>query len=211
MHTILTPRSAEMIYPAKMSIPEYLRKTNYKNPSNPDFCPWHVGRNTEESPFQWLKTHSEHCDYFLAWMAAQRDGKSSFLDVFDFENEVGFGSDDKAPVFVDVGGAMGHQCVLFKQRFPELASRIVLQEQDYVIEQVKANPVSGFEDIEAQAYSFWSPQYLKGKFFFSCRGPLLSTLNNWQLQAPVRTTSAISFTTGQIIRPRRYSSTSRLA
>jgi hypothetical protein len=163
MHTILTPRSAEMIYPALMSIPEYLRKTDYKNPSNPDFCPWHVGHKTEELPFHWLDTHPEHFGYFLGWMSAQHDGKPRFLDVFDFKKEVGFGPDDKAPVFVDVGGAMGHQCVLFKQRFPELASRIVLQEQAYVIEQVKANPMPGFEGIEAQAYSFWEPQQLKGK------------------------------------------------
>ena len=152
-----------MIYPAFMSIPEYLRKTNHKNPSDPDFCPWHVGHKTEESPFHWLTTHPEHFGYFLGWMSAQRDGTPRFLDVFDFEKEVGFGTDEKAPVFVDVGGAMGHQCVLFKQRFPKLSSRIVLQEQAYVIKQVKTKPLPGFEGIEAQAYDFWNPQPLKGK------------------------------------------------
>ncbi|OAK94638.1 S-adenosyl-L-methionine-dependent methyltransferase [Phaeosphaeriaceae sp. SRC1lsM3a] len=166
---------AEMIYPALMSIPKYFCETDYKNPSNPNFCPWHVGHKTEESPFHWLTTHPEHFGYFLDWMAAQRDGMPQFLDIFDFETEVGFGSDDKAPVFVDVGGAMGHQCVLFKQRFPELASRIVLQEQAHVVKQVKAAPMPGFEDIEAQAYDFWGPQHLKGARAYYLR----NILHDW--------------------------------
>jgi hypothetical protein len=159
-----------MISPALMSIPKYFREAGYKNPSNPSFCPWHVGYKTEESPFQWLNSHPEHTGYFLGWMTAQSDYMPHFLDIFDFEKEVGFGSDDKAPVFVDVGGAKGSQCVIFKQRFPEFASRIVLQEQAHVVEQVKAAPIPGFEDIEAQVYDIFGPQHLKGNSLPICRG-----------------------------------------
>lgn len=153
-----------MTYPALMGIPEFLRKTNHVNPSNPDFCPWHVGHKTEESPFSFLSSHPECMSYFLPWMAGQRDGMPAFLDVFDFENEVGFGSDDSAPIFVDVGGAVGHQCILFKQRYPQTSGRIVLQEQAHVVEQVKGMPLPGFEGIDAKAYDFWQPETLKGMY-----------------------------------------------
>ncbi|CAG9972466.1 unnamed protein product [Clonostachys byssicola] len=163
---------AEMIYPALMGIPEYLRKTEHANPSNPDFCPWHVGHKTEESPFSWLNTHPECMGYFLPWMAGQREGNPEFLDSFDFEKEVGAGSDSSAPVFVDVGGAIGHQCILFKSRYPQYSGRIVLQEQAHVIEQVKAAPPPGMDGIDAQTYDFWGPQQLKGARAYYLRNVL---------------------------------------
>ncbi|KAH7310721.1 S-adenosyl-L-methionine-dependent methyltransferase [Stachybotrys elegans] len=166
---------AEMVYPALMGIPEFLRKTNHANPTNPDYCPWHVGHKTDESPFAYLGKRPEMMEFFLPWMAGQRDGMPAFLDVFDFEKEVGMGTDPSVPVFVDVGGAIGHQCVLFKERYPSCAGRIVLQEQAHVIDQVKAAPLPGFDGIETQSYDFWGPEPLHGARVYYLR----NVLHDW--------------------------------
>lgn len=151
-----------------MAFPQFLRKTGYANPIDPNHCPWHLGHNTDLSPFPWLQSHPEHFGYFLPWMASQRDGLPIFLDVLNFEQEFAQGTTASTPLFVDVGGASGHQCIALKQRFPALPGRIILQDQEHIIAQVQANPLPGFEGIEAQAHDFFTPQPIKG----TTKGPI---------------------------------------
>lgn len=148
-----------------MGLPQFLRNTDYKNPADPTYCPWHVGHRTELSPFQWLHANPEHMGYFLPWMAVQREGLPIFIDVMDFKKEFAQDTDVSTPVFVDVGGAIGHQCIAVRQRYPDLVGRVILQEQGFIIDQVKASPLPGFEGIEAETYDFFTPQPIKGTLF----------------------------------------------
>jgi hypothetical protein len=75
-------------------------------------------------------------ELFMGWMQSQRDGLPMFLDVVDFQKEFSQGSSDSSVLFVDTGGAMGHQCIALKQKYPELPGRIILQDQQRVIDQV---------------------------------------------------------------------------
>lgn len=105
-------------------------------------------------------------------MATQRDGLPIFLDVLDYRNEFLQGSVESpgVPIFVDVGGAMGHQCIAIRERYPELTNhRVVLQEQDFVVKQVEAQPLPGFKNVEVMAYDFFTPQPVKGKQLSSLR------------------------------------------
>ncbi|KAI1759503.1 putative sterigmatocystin 8-O-methyltransferase precursor [Hypoxylon sp. FL1150] len=165
----------ELISPSFMAFPQFLRKTGYANPTNPNNCPWHLGHDTDLSPFPWLQSHPEHFGYFLPWMASQRDGLPIFLDVLDFEKEFAQGTIASTPIFVDVGGASGHQCIALKQRFPTLPGRIILQDQEHIIAQVQANPLPGFGDIEAQSYDFFTPQPIKGARVYYLR----NILHDW--------------------------------
>ncbi|CAJ2500565.1 Uu.00g034180.m01.CDS01 [Anthostomella pinea] len=60
----------EMVSPSFMAFPSFLRENGYRNPTDPNHCPWHLGHRTDLSPFPWLQTHPEHFGYFLPWMAA---------------------------------------------------------------------------------------------------------------------------------------------
>jgi len=154
-----------------MAFPKYLRENGYANPTDPNNSPWHVGHSTDMSPFAWLQKNPEHMGYFLPWMAGQREGLPIFLDVIDFREELAQGSTESTPLFVDVGGAMGHQCIALKQRCPTVPGRIILQELAHVIAQVKASPLPGFDGIEAQAYDFFTPQPIRGtnnSLYMSC-------------------------------------------
>lgn len=87
-----------------------------------------------------------------------------WFDAIDFRHEFlnSKDTDDSSILFVDVGGAMGHQCVAFKQRYPDLKGRVIVQDQPQVISQIQANPLPGFERIEAMAHDFFTPQPVKG-------------------------------------------------
>ncbi|KAI0110614.1 putative sterigmatocystin 8-O-methyltransferase precursor [Hypoxylon sp. NC0597] len=165
----------EMISPSFMAFPRFLRQNGYVNPTNPSYCPWHLGHDTSLSPFPWLQSHPEHLGYFLPWMATQRDGLPIFLDVLDFEREFAQDTTPSTPLFVDIGGAVGHQCIALKKKFPELPGRVILQEQEHVISQVKENPLPGFEGIEAQPYDFFTPQPIKGARAYYLR----NILHDW--------------------------------
>jgi hypothetical protein len=102
--------------------------------------------------------------YFRPWMASQRDGLPTFFDVIDFEEELALGADESTVLFVDIGGAAGHQCVAFKAKHPHLKGRVILQDLPDVIKSVNEKPLPGFEGVETQVYNaFETPQPIKGK------------------------------------------------
>jgi demethylsterigmatocystin 6-O-methyltransferase len=88
-------------------------------------------------------------------MTIQRDGTVSWLSAFPFKEELG-GFQGKS-VFVDIGGGFGHQCIALKQTFPELAGKLILEDQSQTLAQ--APEIDG---VEAIAHDFFKPQVVKG-------------------------------------------------
>ena len=159
-----------MISPSYMYFPEFLRKNHYINTVDPSNTPWQLGWKTDKTPFEWLHANPTHMGYFLPWMMAQRFGMPIWLDVFPYENELGTNTTHTTPLFVDIGGAMGHQCVAFKERFSQLPGRVILQDLPQVISNVPSN-----EGVEAMAYNFWEPQPVQGARAYYLR----NILHDW--------------------------------
>ena len=90
-------------------------------------------------------------------MQACRDGKQIFLDVYPFEKELCHDLKPKTPLFVDVGGGIGQQCIAFKTRFPNLLGRVILQETPHALAQAICT-----EGVEMMEYDFWTPQPIRG-------------------------------------------------
>ncbi|KAK7744784.1 hypothetical protein SLS62_010017 [Diatrype stigma] len=59
-------------------------------------------------------------------------------------------------------GAKGSQCIAFKQRYPDLPGRIILQDVPQVVEETRRNPLPGFEGIETECNDFFTSQPIKG-------------------------------------------------
>lgn len=155
--------SFDTVLPSFTALPKFLRETGYKNPTDPNHCPWHLGHDTDLNPFPWLNSRPEKLGTFLAAMTYHRQGQPIFLDAMDFAKYLLHKrTDATTPLFVDIGGAMGHMCIAVKRRFPDLKGRIILQDQPFVIDQVKTNPLPGFEGIEAAVHDFFTPQMIKG-------------------------------------------------
>lgn len=102
-------------------------------------------------------------------MATLRDGMPNWFDLVDFRQEIlhGHDTDPSVPLFVDVGGAMGQQSIFFKNSYPDLQGRVIVQDQAQVVRQIEATPLPGFKGIEAMAHDFFKPQPIKGTCFAS--------------------------------------------
>lgn len=147
----------EVLNPAFMALPEYLKTHDYKNPTNPCDSPWQAGYNTTQHPFVWLQSHPRHFELFMMWLAQNREGLPLWLDVFPFEEEVGKDTTDETVLFVDIGSALGHQSIGLREKFPTLPGRLIIQDTAQVISAVK--PSHG---IEPMVYDFFTPQPIKG-------------------------------------------------
>ncbi|OTB01849.1 hypothetical protein M426DRAFT_265362 [Hypoxylon sp. CI-4A] len=159
---VAPPFYLETIIPSAIALPQFLRENGYVNIDNTNHSSWQLGHQTDKSFFPWLEANPKQMELFLQWMKLQRDDLPTFLDVFDVRQELARGSTDSTPLFVDIGGALGHQCIAFKKKYPDIPGRIILQDQQGVIQRVRENPLPGFEGIETQVYDFFTPQPLKG-------------------------------------------------
>ena len=71
--------------------------------------------------------------------------------------------DEKAALLVDIGGSIGHDLQKFRDAFPDAKGRLVLQDLEPVVGQVKDGDLH--ESIERMAYDFLTEQPIKGECF----------------------------------------------
>lgn len=157
-------QSHQVLSQSFLAVPQFLRGANYENVLDPSLCAWNIAHQTNEPPWKWLQSHPELANITGQWMAVHRDGLPSFLDAIDFEHEFAREADDSTPLLVDIGGGFGHQCIAFRQKYPALPGRVILQDLPDIIGQVESNPLPGLKDgaIEMQAHDFFTPQPVKG-------------------------------------------------
>ncbi|GKZ28714.1 hypothetical protein AbraIFM66950_011781 [Aspergillus brasiliensis] len=160
-----------------LAFPQFLQETAYINPTDARHTAFHLGKQTDQDLFSWLQTHPQDQSTFNAWMSAQRETHPNFLDVINFEQRFASGATATAStvLFVDIGGSKGHQSIAFKERYPSLPGRIIVQDLPHVIEAVRANPLPGFEGIETQPHDMFTPQPVKGARAYYFR----NVLHDW--------------------------------
>ncbi|KAI1813503.1 S-adenosyl-L-methionine-dependent methyltransferase [Poronia punctata] len=162
-----------VLSPAFIAVPQLLSEINYDNVVDPNHCAWHIGRNTDEAPWKYLQSRPELARVVSNWMAVQREGLPCFLDAMDFA-ETNSDTDESTPLLVDMGGGMGSQCIVFRQRCPHLPGRVILQEQQHVIDQVASDPLPGFRElgVEAQVHDLFEKQPVQGARAYYMRNVL---------------------------------------
>lgn len=168
--------------PTWQALPEFLTENKYQNPTDNAHTPFQKAHRTDLPTFLWLQDKPVYLNNFNSWMTANREGQNTFLDVFPFEKEIAANSTPETPLFVDIGGNIGHQCVAFKNKFPTLPGRVILQDLPPVI----AHAISA-EGVEPMAHDFMCEQPVKGILF--------------SLQDTTLTTSVISLRPSQELEP----------
>ncbi|GMF67135.1 unnamed protein product [Aspergillus oryzae] len=104
---------------------------------------WAVG----QSQFEWLAQRKHHQALFNSYMSSRRQGKPSWFDVYPVERLThGALEHDDAVFLVDVGGNQGHDLIRFREKFPDVTGRLVLQDLPKVIASAPAG-----EQVEAMA------------------------------------------------------------
>ena len=143
--------------PPLQALPDFLEETHYANPGDLLHSPFQKAFSTDLSKFNWQKSRPDLSSAFGLWMQSQHDRQLTWLHVMDF-GELVQGSTTETPVFVDVGGGIGHQCALLKDKVPDLVGKVILQDSPSVIQ--KALPTAG---VEKTVYDFWEEQPVKGR------------------------------------------------
>ncbi|KAL9627693.1 MAG: hypothetical protein Q9204_006395 [Flavoplaca sp. TL-2023a] len=147
------------------SLPKYLSKKSYSNPTDPADGPFQYAHNTKKVFFDYLETHPELSMSFNNYMAGHRRGRPNWMDA-DFypvqEAVKDIKLDSETPVLVDIGGGKGHDVMEFKKKFPSLPGRLIVQDLPNTIQRV----ASTHQGIEFLPHDFFTPQPIKGARFY---------------------------------------------
>ncbi|KAF2872423.1 S-adenosyl-L-methionine-dependent methyltransferase [Massariosphaeria phaeospora] len=168
------------VMPGWHTLPSWLKRRGYKTPITKEDTPFAQGHGAspDQSFFGWLKEHPANAKEFNLFMGVHRTGEKTWLD----QKELGDallshgqdaptnGNKDGNVAFVDIGGGIGHQCLALKEKYPELAGRIVLQDLPEVVRQANVG-----DAINAMGVNFFDGQPVKGARVYYLR----SILRNW--------------------------------
>ncbi|KAJ5102501.1 hypothetical protein N7532_003030 [Penicillium argentinense] len=147
----------DLTVPTLSKLSEYLRVHDYCNPQEYARSPmqWTVG----QSQFEWLASHKRQQTLFNSYMASRRQGQPMWFDTYPVERLLGHAMPyGDTPFVVDIGGNQGHDLSRFRQKYPHLPGKLVLQDLPKVVDGVSCRD-SG---IEVMGYSFFDPQPIQG-------------------------------------------------
>ena len=136
-------------------LPKFLAKTKYQNITDNTKTVLQDAWKTDVPAFIWFPQHPEAYAYFNQYMASRREG-GTWLSVYPVDEETK-GWDPEAPVYVDMGGGIGHQCAELKAKYPELPGRVILQDLPYCIDHALPTP-----GVESTVHDIFQPQPVKG-------------------------------------------------
>lgn len=151
-------QSFDTVGPLFQGFPDSLRETGYRDISSNTSTVFQKVWETKDPGFVWLQHNAEKFSHFNKWMQVQREGIPDWLSQYPIEQETkGWRAED--PLFVDVGGGLGHQCAGLRERYPNIPGRVILQDVPQALAQ--AVPL---ENVEMMAHDFFQPQPVKGLF-----------------------------------------------
>lgn len=135
----------------------------------PDRTAFQIGNNTELDFYAWLARDevTEVREAFHRFMESNMTVLPLWFDVVDFPSEFGAGLTDTDVAFVDVGGSIGQQCEEFKNLYPNLPGRVILQDREDVI-----CGAPDIEGVEKMVYDYATEQPIKGKSNFNALNPI---------------------------------------
>ncbi|KAI0148068.1 O-methyl transferase B [Hypoxylon sp. NC0597] len=145
--------------------PAYLKEIGYENPTDETNTAFQYAFDTKVHPFQYMVEHPEQLDHFNKYMALRRQAELSWLAVYPVCEEAAGLTDPERPLYVNVGGGIGHQCAQFKEKYPDLPGRVILEDLPGTVAQ--ALPTPGVENL---VHDFFMPQPIKGAKFYFMRG-----------------------------------------
>lgn len=142
--------------PQYQEMPKHLKKVHYQNITDHHHTVFQDAWKTDLGAFEWFVHQPEALDHFNQYMAARREAAETWLSVYPVEEETKMW-DPEAPVYVNMGGSIGHQCAEFKAKYPHVPGRVILQDLPHSIERALQTP-----GVENMVHDFFQPQPVKG-------------------------------------------------
>lgn len=152
-------------------LPEYFAQKGWKSPDDADDGPFQFAMGTRSHYFDFLSSEPYYQQAFNTTMTAsfRRKGQSWF-SFFPVEEKLRV-EDPMAPLLVDIGGGKGEDILAFRDRFPHLPGKLILQDLPVVVEGIQ-NTIS---PVEVQGYNFFDEQPAKGAKAYYLR----TVLHDW--------------------------------
>lgn len=158
---LTNPNSFQNCSPLFQELPAFLRKTNYQNVTDGTATVFQPAYHTDHDTYTWFSQNPIHRASLIRYMGLEEKNRGRWLELYPFERETQ-GWDAGEPVFVDMGGNVGYYCAKFKERFPMVPGRVILQDLPSTL--AHALPTPG---VEALGHDFFTPQDIKSKYLFS--------------------------------------------
>ena len=131
---------------------------SWKENANPGSLPVELALTNGLPIFDYLgQPRNATClSYAAALMGHWKEGTPDWLSVYPLDIEAR-SLDPERALFVDLGGGLGHQCRLLRERYPDVNGRVILQDRPEVLN--SAPPIDGVEFV---AQDFFQEQGIKG-------------------------------------------------
>ncbi|KAF3059332.1 Demethylsterigmatocystin 6-O-methyltransferase [Daldinia childiae] len=152
--------------PQYQCLPDLLKQTSYQTPVDEANTAFHMAFRTTLDPFSWFAQNPTYLADFHAYHALRRQPDATWLSVYPIETEAAGWPTDQ-PLYINVGGGVGHQCAQFKEKHPNLGGRVILQDLPHSV--AEALPTPGVENM---AYNMFEPQPVIGAKFYHLRAVL---------------------------------------
>lgn len=139
------------------ALPEFLERTNWRNPEDYSKSAWHIGHATAHGIWEFLAEEPERMKVFNNGMKSLTTVVNKDKGPYPFDTELS--GDVNQVVLVDVGGGRGQALERIKASFPDLKGRLILQDQESFVQDAITSGL--MHDIEAMVASFFEPNPVK--------------------------------------------------
>ena len=155
--SLLTVVTRTHFYMILSKLPDYFQQKGWKNPDNVYDGPFQFAMGTKRHYFDFLASKPYYQQAFNTVMTiSHRRRGQNWFNFFPVEEKLRV-ENASHPLLVDVGGSQGGDIIAFKEKYPDLPGRLILQDLPIVIEAAEDIPPG----IEAQGYDFFEEQPVK--------------------------------------------------
>ena len=120
-----------------------MRKVGYHDPTDSYHTVFQDAWDTEQNCFEWMMGHPTYFESFNQYMASRREHQATWIQFYPLKDDATNLSPER-PLFVDIGGGIGHQAAEFKARYPDLPGKVILEDLPFAIDH--ALPTAGVEN-----------------------------------------------------------------
>lgn len=137
-------------------LPEYFEEHGFQSPSDAYDGPFQFAMGTKQYYFKWLRSNPKHQQAFNTLMTIARMNRGEeWFGFYPVEEKLQVAGSEM--LLIDIGGGHGHDLIAFKQRYPKLPGKLMVQDLPIVIDDVKNLPPG----VEAMKHDFFDPEPIK--------------------------------------------------
>ena len=140
-------------------LPGYLQEKGYSLPENHSDTALNVAFRQQGDLWDMFKSKPGSLADFNIQMSRLNSGRRDWYDLYPVQHRLdegkSLGPDDT--LFVDVAGGLGHQAIAFRNTFPNLEGRVVVQD---LKAGMQGHPE--VEGVEFEEQDFFLPQSIQG-------------------------------------------------